>query len=53
MFDGVIHYNFDKWKIAVDGSNLFNKTYISQCSSEVDCFYGLKRKIVGTVTRKF
>jgi iron complex outermembrane receptor protein len=53
LFDGVIHYNFDKWKIAVDGSNLFNKTYISQCSSEVDCFYGLKRKIVGTVTRKF
>ncbi len=53
LFDGVIHYNFEKWRIAVDGSNLFNKTYISQCSSEVDCFYGLKRKIVGTVTRKF
>jgi iron complex outermembrane recepter protein len=53
LFDAVIHYNVDKWRFAVDGSNLGNKTYVSQCSSESDCFYGLKRKVVATVTRKF
>ncbi|MBS0373849.1 MAG: TonB-dependent siderophore receptor [Proteobacteria bacterium] len=53
LLDAVIHYNVDKWLISVDASNLTNKTYISQCSSEVNCFYGLKRKVVGTVSRKF
>lgn len=53
LVDAVVHYDIDKWRIAVDASNLFNKTYISQCSSEADCFYGLSRKIVGTITRKF
>lgn len=53
LVDAVAHYDIDKWRIAVDASNLFNKVYISQCSDEADCFYGLSRKIVATVTRKF
>ena len=42
-----------KWRIAVEASNLFDKIYISQCSSETDCFYGLRRNVVMTLTRKF
>lgn len=53
LFDAVIHYDFNKWRVTVDASNLFDKQYISQCSSEADCFYGLRRKIIATVTRKF
>ncbi len=53
LFDAVAHYDFQKWRIAVDASNLFDKNYISQCSSESDCFYGLRRNIVMTLTRKF
>lgn len=53
LVDAVAHYDFQKWRIAVDASNLFNKVYISQCSSETDCFYGLSRKVVATITRKF
>ncbi|MDR3511358.1 MAG: TonB-dependent siderophore receptor [Caulobacteraceae bacterium] len=53
LVDAVVHYDFNKWRVAIDASNLFDKTYISQCSSETDCFYGLRRKIVATVTRKF
>lgn len=53
LVDAVVHYDIDKWRVSVDASNLFNKVYISQCSSETDCFYGLSRKVVATVTRKF
>ena len=53
LVDAVVHYDFDKWRVSVDASNLFDKQYISQCSSEIDCFYGLRRKVVATITRKF
>lgn len=53
LVDAVVHYDFNKWRVSVEGSNLFDKVYISQCSSETDCFYGLRRKIVATIVRKF
>ncbi len=53
LVDAVAHYDFQKWRLSVDASNLFDKTYISQCSSESDCFYGLRRKVVATLTLKF
>jgi iron complex outermembrane recepter protein len=53
LVDMVVHYDIAKWRFSVDASNLFDKRYISQCSSEIDCFYGLSRKVVGTITRRF
>lgn len=53
LVDAVVHYNIKKWKVSIDASNLFDKNYISQCTSEVDCFYGLRRNVVMTLTRKF
>jgi iron complex outermembrane receptor protein len=53
LFDATLHYDLRKWRIAVQASNLFDKTYISQCSSEADCFYGLRRNVVATLTLKF
>jgi len=48
-----VHYDFDKWRVSVTASNLFDHIYISQCSSTSDCFYGLRRNVIATVTRKF
>ncbi len=53
LFDAVLHYDIKRWRLSVAASNLFNKRYISQCSSESDCFYGLRRNLVATVTRRF
>ena len=53
LFDAVAHYDFNKWRISIDASNLFDKVYISQCSSDSDCFYGLRRKVMATIVRKF
>jgi iron complex outermembrane recepter protein len=53
LFDAVLHYDIKTWRLSVDASNLFDKQYISQCSSESHCFYGLRRNVVATVTRRF
>jgi iron complex outermembrane recepter protein len=53
LVDATVHYDYHKWRIAVEASNLFDKIYISQCSSETDCFYGLRQNVVATLTRKF
>jgi len=53
LVDAVLHYNFDKWALKVAASNLFDHIYIAQCSSESDCFYGLRRNVTATLSRKF
>lgn len=55
LFDAMAHYNFGKWKIAVNASNLFDKTYVQRCSEvgASQCFYGLRRNVVLSLDRKF
>ncbi|ABD89148.1 TonB-dependent siderophore receptor [Rhodopseudomonas palustris] len=37
------------WKLAVNMSNVFDKTYVSACASATQCFYGNGRTTLGTV----
>lgn len=53
LFDAMLHYNWEKWKIAVNASNLFDKTYVQRCSTLAQCFYGLRRDVTVTLDRKF
>ena len=53
LVDAVVHYNIGKWALKVAASNLFDHIYIAQCSSESDCFYGLRRNVTATLSRKF
>ena len=53
LWDGLVHYNFDKWRLQIDASNLFDKTYVAQCSSYADCYYGLRRNVQASLTRAF
>ncbi len=53
LVDAVVHYNLGKWALKVAASNLFDHIYIAQCSSESDCFYGLRRNVTATLSRKF
>jgi iron complex outermembrane receptor protein len=53
LFDAMLHYNWEKWKIAVNASNLFDKTYVQRCSTLDQCFYGLRRDVTVTLDRKF
>jgi len=53
LWDAILHYDTRAWRLAVNASNLSDKTYVAQCRSAVDCFYGAKRQITGSVTYKF
>ncbi len=53
LFDAILHYDLPGWRLAVNGSNLFDKTYVARCSGPNSCFYGAGRQIIGTVTKKF
>jgi iron complex outermembrane receptor protein len=37
------------WKLAVNMTNITDKTYVSGCASSAQCFYGNGRTTLGTV----
>jgi len=53
LWDGAIHYNYGHWRFALDGTNLFDKTYVASCTSISDCTYGSARLIMATVDWKY
>ena len=53
LFDAIIHYDTPEWRFAINGSNIFDKTYVARCSGPAGCNFGAGRQVIGTVTRKF
>ncbi len=59
LFDAALHYdliNLDPRlkgaKLSVNATNLFDKTYVSQCTAQAydnACVYGLRRQVVATL----
>ena len=59
LFDAAVHYDLGKlrqelrgFKVAVNASNLTDKTYVSVCST-VGCRYGLGRTILASLTYRW
>lgn len=54
LFDTALHYDLERlglpylkgWQVALTVSNVFDKTYVSQCLTINDCSYGLARQIL-------
>ncbi|HEU4531252.1 MAG TPA: TonB-dependent siderophore receptor [Steroidobacteraceae bacterium] len=53
VYDAILHYDTRDWRIAVNGSNFTDEIYVDRCSSAANCFYGTRRLVTGSVTRKF
>ncbi len=53
LFDTIIHYDTPRYRLAVNGSNIFDKTYVARCSGPFACAYGAGRQFIGTITVKF
>ena len=53
LFDSIIHYDTPGWRLAINGSNIFDKRYVARCSGPAGCIYGAGRQVIGTVTKKF
>ncbi|WP_158807487.1 TonB-dependent siderophore receptor [Beijerinckia sp. L45] len=49
LADTTIHYEREHWRTALNVTNVFDKTYVSTCSSTTACFYGERRKATFSV----
>jgi iron complex outermembrane receptor protein len=53
VYDAILHYDTANWRIAVNASNFTDEIFVDRCSSVSNCFYGTRRLVTGSVTRKF
>jgi iron complex outermembrane receptor protein len=53
LADAAIHYEWDNFKFALNGSNIFDKVYVPSCFGETSCFYGERRTVFGTITYRW
>ncbi len=60
LFDATIHYDLGGLntalqgaKVAINASNLFDKTYVSECTNTVNCLYGYRRTIYATLSYRW
>lgn len=59
LFDAGLHYDlaalgpqFKGYKVQVNATNLFDKTYVSLCQ-DFGCYYGLRREVIATLRYKW
>ncbi|MGE4323843.1 MAG: TonB-dependent siderophore receptor [Sphingobium sp.] len=53
LFDATLHYDIPGWRLAINGSNIFDKRYAGRCNGSMGCFFGQNRQIIATVTKQF
>ena len=52
LFDAMARYDLnDNWRLSLNATNLLDKQYIATCT--YGCFYGERRKVVGTVSYRW
>ena len=53
LVDALFSVDLGRWRYAVNASNLFDKVYLATCLERGDCWFGSRRKVVGTLTRRW
>ena len=53
VYDAAVHYDWRHIRFAVSAKNIFDKTYVAECSDMTACNYGQARSVVGTVCYRF
>lgn len=53
LFDAMIRYENGPWRFQVNASNLADKRHVTTCLSRGDCFFGLGRTVLSSLTYKF
>lgn len=53
LFDAMVRYDNGPWRLQVNASNLFDKRHLTTCLARGDCFLGIGRTVLGSVTYKF
>jgi iron complex outermembrane receptor protein len=53
LFDATLHYDIPGWRLAINGSNIFDKRYAGRCTGLTGCFFAQSRQIIATATKRF
>jgi iron complex outermembrane receptor protein len=53
LFDAMASYDMGPWRFALNANNLTDKDYIATCLSRGDCWFGQRRKVVGSATYRW
>jgi len=53
LWDGTVRYDYGFWRFALNVSNITDKEYVARCDGFTNCFYGTRRVIIASITRRF
>lgn len=53
LVDAMVRADWRQWRLAVNGSNLGDKTYVSACYSYASCSYGAGRTVYATLSYRW
>ncbi len=53
LYDAMVAWEDKNWRFQVNAANLTDKIYLSTCLSRGDCFYGVRRNVIASLTYKF
>jgi iron complex outermembrane receptor protein len=52
LVDAAVRYNFGqdlRWRLALNANNLFDRTFVAQCSGASFCYYGARREVLASL----
>lgn len=53
LVDGLAAIDWNRWTLAINATNLFDKAYYAPCRAFGDCFTGNRRSVVGSLSMRF
>jgi iron complex outermembrane receptor protein len=53
LFDAMASYDMGSWRFALNANNLTDKSYIATCLARGDCWFGQRRRVVGSATYRW
>jgi iron complex outermembrane receptor protein len=53
LWDAMASYDTGSWRFALNANNLTDKSYIATCLARGDCWFGQRRRLVGSVTYRW
>lgn len=53
LWDAMASYDTGAWRFALNANNLTDKSYIATCLARGDCWFGQRRRLVGSVTYRW
>ncbi|VVE86813.1 TonB-dependent siderophore receptor [Pandoraea bronchicola] len=54
LVDASLHADIGwRWRLQLNATNLFDRTYVAGCNTTVQCYYGTGRTVLGSVTARW